>query len=116
MFAIERLMREGVRGDTARDLVVSQRREKCLRYAEALDTQQGIRNRASFLVSAIRKGYALVESPEPVEEPLGTPWSRTPHRSGKRSCTTPKSPPLPYRRTRPLRGFGAGSSSMLRRR
>ena len=70
MFAIERLMREGVRGDTARDLVVSKGAEKCLRYAEVLDTQEGIRNRASFLVSAIRKGYAFPEPPEPVEEPL----------------------------------------------
>jgi hypothetical protein len=70
MFAIERLMREGVRGDTARDLVVSRGAERCLRYAEALDTQEGIRNRASFLVSAIRKGYALPELPEPDQESL----------------------------------------------
>ena len=70
MFAIERLMREGVRGDTARDLVVSHGAEKCLRYAEALDAQEGIRNRASFLISAIRKGYALRESPEPTQETL----------------------------------------------
>jgi Replication initiator protein A/DnaA N-terminal domain len=70
MFAIERLMREGVRGDTARDLVVSHGAERCLRYAEALDAQEGIRNRASFLVSAIRKGYALPEPPEPDQEPL----------------------------------------------
>jgi DnaA N-terminal domain len=68
MFAIERLMREGVRGDTARDLVVSHGAERCLRYAEALDAQEGIRNRASFLVSAIRKGYALPEPPEPDQE------------------------------------------------
>jgi hypothetical protein len=70
MFAIERLMREGVRGDTARDLVVSHGAERCLRYAEALDAQEGIRNRASFLVSAIRKRYALPEPPELAEEPL----------------------------------------------
>ncbi len=70
MFAIERLMREGVRGDTARDLVISHGAERCLRYAEALDAQEGIRNRASFLVSAIRKGYALPEPPEPAQEPL----------------------------------------------
>jgi hypothetical protein len=63
-------MREGVRGDTARDLVVSHGAEMCLRYAEALDVQEGIRNRASFLVSAIRKGYALPEPPEPTQEPL----------------------------------------------
>ncbi len=72
MFAIERLMREGVRGDTARDLVVSHGAERCLRYAEALDTQEGIRNRASFVVSAIRKGYALPELPEPDQESLET--------------------------------------------
>ena len=70
MFAIERLMREGVRGDTARDLVVSHGAERCLSYADALDLQEGIRNRASFLVSAIRKGYALPEPPEPAQEPL----------------------------------------------
>lgn len=73
MFAIERLMREGVRGDTARDLVVSHGAESCLRYAEALDAQQGIRNRASFLVSAIRKGYALPGPPAPDQEPLEAP-------------------------------------------
>src|SRR5918994_827595 len=73
MFAIERLMREGVRGDTARDLVVSHGAQRCLRYAEALDAQEGIRNRASFLVSSIRKGYALPEPQAPgapPQEPL----------------------------------------------
>ena len=70
MFAIERLMREGVRGDTARDLVVSHGAQRCLRYAEALDTQEGIRNRASFLVSAIRKGYALPGPPKQDQESL----------------------------------------------
>ncbi len=70
MFAIERLMREGVRGDTARDLVVSHGAEKCLRYADALDDQQGIRNRASFLVSAVRKGYDIAEPRFPNQEIL----------------------------------------------
>jgi hypothetical protein len=41
-----------------------------LRYAEALDTQEGIRNRASFLVSAIRKGYALPGPPKQDQESL----------------------------------------------
>jgi hypothetical protein len=78
MFAIERLMREGVRGDTARDLVVSHGAEKCLRYADALDDQQGIRNRASFVVSAIRKGYELPDpSPTGTQEPLDLPTSGT---------------------------------------
>jgi len=89
MFAIERLMREGVRGDTARDLVVSKGAEKCLRYAEVLDTQEGIRNRASFLVSAIRKGYAF---PEPLESSLVADGSQ--ERETKLHNEEP-SPPLP---------------------
>ena len=96
MFAIERLMREGVRGDTARDLVVSKGAEKCLRYAEVLDTQEGIRNRASFLVSAIRKGYAFPEPPELVEEPLESPLvaDASQERETKLHNEEP-SPPLP---------------------
>ena len=70
MFAIERLMREGVRGDTARELVVSRGAEACLRYADALDDQHGVRNRASFLVAAIRKGYDLPEPRPPGQETL----------------------------------------------
>jgi hypothetical protein len=99
MFAIERLMREGVRGDTARDLVVSHGAERCLRYAEALDLQEGIRNRASFLVSAIRKGYALPEPPEPAQETLETslaaevPHGMEPPRSAPSSEPSP--PPTP---------------------
>jgi hypothetical protein len=77
MFAIERLMREGVRGDTARDLVVSHGPERCLHYAEALDAQEGIRNRASFLVSAIRKGYALPGPPKQDQESLEPSFEST---------------------------------------
>ena len=90
MFAIERLMREGVRGDTARDLVVSHGAERCLRYAETLDAQEGIRNRASFLVSAIRKGYALPGPPEPGQEPLET--SLEPHPSEDPEGLPPPTP------------------------
>jgi hypothetical protein len=90
MFAIERLMREGVRGDTARDLVVSHGAERCLRYAETLDAQEGIRNRASFLVSAIRKGYALPGPPEPGQEPLET--SLEPHPSEDPEGVPPPTP------------------------
>jgi hypothetical protein len=102
MFAIERLMREGVRGDTARDLVVSHGAEGCLRYADALDLQEGIRNRASFLVSSIRKGYALPEPQapgaapqEPLQEPLAVEPS--PDAEAPRETELPRSehPPPP---------------------
>ena len=96
MFAIERLMREGVRGDTARDLVVSHGAERCLRYAEALDAQEGIRNRASFLVSAIRKGYALPEPPEPAQETVETSLiADAPQERETKLHTTEPSPPPP---------------------
>ena len=99
MFAIERLMREGVRGDTARDLVVSHGAEGCLRYADALDLQEGIRNRASFLVSAIRKGYALPEPPEPPEpaqEPLEASLAVvTPRETEEPPRSEPAPPPAP---------------------
>jgi hypothetical protein len=98
MFAIERLMREGVRGDTARDLVVSHGAEGCLRYADALDLQEGIRNRASFLVSAIRKGYALPEPPESLEqaqEPLELSLAEDASREAEPSRSESSSPPPP---------------------
>jgi plasmid replication initiation protein len=93
MFAIERLMREGVRGDTARDLVVSHGAKKCLRYAEALDVQEGIRNRASFLVSAIRKGYAFPEPPGPAQEPLE--YSLLAHAPQERETKSRSEEPFP---------------------
>jgi hypothetical protein len=93
MFAIERLMREGVRGDTARDLVVSHGAERCLRYVDALDLQEGIRNRASFLVSAIRKGYALPEPPEQAQEPLEPSLAEEAPREAETSRSESSPPP-----------------------
>lgn len=66
LFAIERLTSEGIRGDVARDLVAYHGSDKCLRYADALEHQRGIRNRAGWLRRAIEKGFEL---PEPL--PLG---------------------------------------------
>ena len=122
MFAIERLMREGVRGDTARDLVVSHGAERCLHYAEALDAQEGIRNRASFLVSAIRKGYALPGPPDKAR--TRNPWSPLSESSviahdeptgkptRKRSRTHPRTPKasLPRPPTRRPKGSGPACS------
>ncbi len=74
LFAIERLVSEGLRGDVARDLVARHGPEKCLRYADALDSQRGIRNRAGWLRRAIEKGFELPETlPLPTEQPLETP-------------------------------------------
>ena len=59
--AIERLLSEGVRGDVARDLVAKHGAKRCLRYAEALPFQAGIRNRAGWLKKAIEEVYELPE-------------------------------------------------------
>jgi len=68
LFAIERLTSEGIRGDVARDLVAHHGSEKCLRYADALQHQHGIRNRAGWLRKAIEKGFELPE-PLPLQHP-----------------------------------------------
>jgi plasmid replication initiation protein len=62
VFAIRRLMAEGVRGDIARDLVARYGSGKCLRYAETLVTQKGIRNRAGWLRKAIEESYDLPDT------------------------------------------------------
>ena len=63
IFAIERLIREGLHGDVARDLVARHGSERCLRYADALDSQRGIRSRAGWLRKAIEHGYELPDVP-----------------------------------------------------
>jgi hypothetical protein len=64
IFAIDRLIREGLHGDVARDLVVRHGSERCLRYADALISQRGIRSRAGWLRKAIEEEYELPEAPE----------------------------------------------------
>lgn len=64
IFAIERLIQEGLHGDVARDLVVRYGFERCLQYANALDFQRGIRSRTGWLRKAIEEGYTLPDTPE----------------------------------------------------
>jgi hypothetical protein len=62
LFAIERLVSEGLRGDVARDLVARHGSERCLHYADALISQRGIRSRAGWLRRAIEDGYELPDT------------------------------------------------------
>ena len=62
LFAIERLVSEGLRGDVARDLVARHGSQRCLHYADALIYQRGIRSRAGWLRRAIEDGYELPET------------------------------------------------------
>jgi len=73
LFAIERLVSEGLRGDIARDLVARHGSGRCLRYADALDSQRGVRSRPGWLRRAIEQGYELPET-----LPLPNPSSHTP--------------------------------------
>src|SRR5919199_340435 len=62
LFAIERLVAEGLRGDVARDLVARHGSSRCLRYADALDSQRGVRSRAGWLRRAIEQRYELPDT------------------------------------------------------
>jgi Replication initiator protein A len=76
LFAIERLVSEGLRGDVARDLVTRHSSKRCLRYADALEVQRGIRSRAGWLRRAIEEGYELPDTlllPETPAETLSPP-------------------------------------------
>jgi hypothetical protein len=83
LFAIERLVAEGLRGDIARDLVARHGSERCLRYTDALELQRGIRSRAGWLRKAIEEGYELPDTlPLPdtsSDAPPPLPQSSTDH-------------------------------------
>jgi Replication initiator protein A/DnaA N-terminal domain len=59
IFAIERLIRERIDGDTARELVVTHGPERCLFYADAINNQKGVVTRAGWIVSAIKGGWEI---------------------------------------------------------
>jgi hypothetical protein len=59
VFTIERLIRERIDGDTARELVVTHGPERCLYYADAVNNQKGVMTRAGWIVSAIKGGWAV---------------------------------------------------------
>lgn len=64
--ATERLLAEGVHFNVAKELVFRHGAKRCLRYAEAVNFQEGVRNRAGWLKRAIEQGYDL---PEPRSRP-----------------------------------------------
>lgn len=77
MFAIERLIREGVRGNTARDLVAEHGSSRCNFYLDALPHQRNLENPGGWLRWAIQTGPELnVPTPEPLfldhDEPSGS--------------------------------------------
>lgn len=63
LIAVERLLSENVRESKAVELVRGYGADSCMRYAEALQYQEGVRNRPGWLVKAIERQYRL----EPLE-------------------------------------------------
>jgi hypothetical protein len=81
LFAIERLVSEGLRGDVARDLVARHGSDRCLHYADALISQRGIRSRPGWLRRAIEDGYELPDTLPLPEPSADTPAPALPERS-----------------------------------
>ena len=91
--ATERLLAEGVHFNVAKELVFKHGAKRCLRYAEAVSFQEGIRNRAGWLKKAIEQRYELPDSRPPSGEdakqgelPTGgeTSWSEREEASARR--------------------------------
>jgi hypothetical protein len=59
VIAIERLMSERVRAETALELVQEYGADMCIGYADAVAFQEGVRNRAGWLVEAIKNNWSL---------------------------------------------------------
>jgi hypothetical protein len=64
LIAVERLLSENVREGKAVELVKGYGADSCMRYADALQYQEQVRNRPGWLVKAIERQYQL----EPLEE------------------------------------------------
>lgn len=59
IFAIERLIRETIDGETARELVAAHGPEKCIFYSEAVNYQNNVANRPGWIITAIKKGWTV---------------------------------------------------------
>ncbi len=59
VFAIERLIREGIDGDIARELVVTRGPDRCLLCADAVNSQKGVRGRTGWIIAAIKEGWTI---------------------------------------------------------
>lgn len=64
LIAVERLLSENVREGKAVELVKGYGADSCMRYADALQYQEQVRNRPGWLVKAIERQYRL----EPLQE------------------------------------------------
>jgi DnaA-like protein len=92
IFAIERLIRERIDGDTARELVVTHGPEKCLFYADAVNRQRGVLSRAGWIVSAVKAGWVIRDAAQTTLQDSGA----EDHASPRTEQGVDSSPPPPY--------------------
>ena len=94
IFAIERLVREGVEGNVARELVVGHGPERCIFYANAVDAQKNVRGRAGWIVAAIKEGWtvrdAVRQQEEAYQDSLPEQPEALPHPSSPESDRSPR--------------------------
>jgi hypothetical protein len=101
IFAIERLIRERIDGNTARELVVTHGPDTCLYYADAVNRQKGVLSRAGWIISAIKGGWAIHDAAQatlqdslPEAPAEGAEDDASPH-SEQGADPSPPSPPRP---------------------
>ena len=97
IFAIERLIRERIASDTARELVVTYGPERCLFYADTVNRQKGVISRAGWIVSAIKEGWAIQDTAQlPLQDSLpDAPVESGAQNHADRSPLPPYVPPDP---------------------
>jgi len=95
IFAIEGLIREGIDGAAARELVATHGPEKCLFYADAVNHQRGVGSRPGWIVAAIREGWSVRRAAS-LQEPLpGSSAESGPPGSKSEGGPVPLPPPEP---------------------
>ena len=78
IFAIERLIRETIDGETARELVAAHGPNKCLFYADAVNYQKNVGSRTGWIITAIREGWSIRENAQAtLQDSLGAEVSNT---------------------------------------
>ncbi len=96
MLAIERLIREKIDGDTARELVVTHGPDRCAFYANAVDSQKGVKSRAGWIIAAIKEGWFVRETAQTtLQETLLEGPDEEAGRSSKERGQPPRQPPKP---------------------
>ncbi len=96
MFAIERLIREKIDGDTARELVVTHGADRCTLYANAVDAQKGVKSRTGWIIAAIKEGWAVKDTDQTtLQEPLPEEPGKEAGRPPEEKRRAPRLPPKP---------------------